>query len=236
MQRPFKMPTTNPPPREHVIALFVALAVLRQGHFVYVAGDHAGDYFQKNLILSNPYAAAGVAFHMAAKVVGLYPKGAILIAPASGGIGLVQLVADAATRMNEDGHYWVLYADKDVDTKERFIVNRNAHLLDLELPLVGIEDVVTTGGSIAAVQEAVGRYNCRLFDSIQCICDRGVDMSRLKSVMRESGNLGSFIQLNTPRYKADECPLCAQGMEIDITLGHGKDFVKKHGQPPYPRA
>ncbi len=224
MERPFEMPITVPPPREAILALLDDLRVLREnGHFVYVSGVHADNYFQKNLALANAFAAAGIAFHIARSIVDQFP-GAVLLAPASGGIGLVQLVADAATRMWPDGRYVALYAEKVTDGG--FEMKRNADLLDLNLPLIGIEDVVTTGKSIRDVETAATRHNGRRFDAVRCICDRGVDVTTFTT-----SNFWAFLELLRPVYQPDTCPMCAEGKRIDTDLGHGKDYVAKHGQP-----
>lgn len=231
MKRHFRMPTFGPPRRKAVLELLDELGVLKQNdHLVYAAGDHGSDYFQKDLILTNPYATSSIGFHIAQSLVRAFPN-AILIGPASAGIGLVQIVCDAAARLNPDGDYRALYAEKDgvdVNESDRFSVKRNTKLLDLDLPLIGIEDVLTTGKSIRSVNEAVTRYNGRRFETVRCICNRGVTAMQLDVV-----DLDAFLTLDLPKYAAKDCPLCKSGVPINMELGHGKKFVELHGQPSY---
>ena len=231
---PFPMPTTEPPPREAVLARLEWLSVLRgNDHLVYASRLHGHDYFEKNRALADPYAAAGIAFHLAASCIERYPAGALLVGPASAGIGEAQLVADAATRLNPHGDYRAMYADKegkDAESFDIFVVKRNAGMFALDLPIIVTEDVLTTGGSVRRVMKAITLLGHRI-KAVLAICNRGVSAQDLGV-----DDLSSFLTLNLPKYEAKDCPLCfVEGKPINVELGHGAEFVKLHGQPPYVR-
>ena len=159
-----------------------------------------------------------------------FPDGALIVGPASAGIGLSQLVTDAAARLRPQGDYRAMYGDKAPSVG--FTVERNVNFFKLPLPIVVTEDVLTTGGSVRSLVSAISRAAGRTPKAVYAICNRGVTAADLD--IGDDGILGSFLYMNLPKYDEAECPLCVAGKPINMELGHGREFMaERGGQPPF---
>ena len=80
---------------------------------------------------------------------------------------------------------------------------RRGFALEAGERVVVVEDAITTGGSTREVMDAVGRERANVV-AVGCLIDRsgGVDLGVPHR---------SLIRLEVPTWKAEACPLCAQG-------------------------
>jgi orotate phosphoribosyltransferase len=73
--------------------------------------------------------------------------------------------------------------------------------------IVVAEDVMTTGGSVAEVIEALESAGAEIA-GVACLIDRG-GSSRF-----EGRRVASLLEVDLPTFPADDCPLCRQGLPL----------------------
>lgn len=90
-----------------------------------------------------------------------------------------------------------------------------------------VEDVLTTGVSASqSVKET--RNSGGIVVGLGVLCNRGgVTAEKVGNIPE----LFALTNITLDAYNEDKCPLCVQGVPINVEVGHGRDFVAKHGQP-----
>lgn len=84
------------------------------------------------------------------------------------------------------------------------------------------EDVLTTGGSALRTAEAVKRAGGEVVMAA-AVCNRG-------GVTAEAVGapfLDALLNVSLEKYPEDKCPLCEQGVPVNISVGHGAAFLAK---------
>ena len=224
------MPVAAPPDRDLVMrALDQAQALVRKSHFVYAAGDHGPDYFNKDAIV-DAWLVAAIAFHMAAQI----PRtgDVVIVGAAVGAIRWAQAVGDAVARMSSEPNRRIIamYADKVHDGEESPFVFKRGYGARLRAGgrRYGVEDVFNSGGSAGRLVQAMQAEGVEV-EGLLGICNRG----RVTKEQLGVNRLWSFIDFDLPKYlvsKGEPCPLCEQGVPVNVELGHGADWVKRNGQ------
>lgn len=200
-----------------VLELLQKVGAFRAGHFVFVSGLHADTYVNKNAMYPYVREMSELCKDIAERFVG-QGIGAV-IGPATGGIILSQWVAYHLTQF--EGHeVYSVYADKDGDG---FVIKRGYDEVIRGKKVLVVEDLVTTGGSLRKVVEAVRAKGVEVAAAV-AVCNRG-------QVTKEMvGNPPEFISLLTvhlEQWPADTCDLCRRGTPINTDVGHGKEFLEK---------
>jgi orotate phosphoribosyltransferase len=182
------------------------------GHFVLKSGRHADTYFNKDRIFSWP----GLVIKVATALYKLAQANGgadcpVVCGPAVGGAILAQYVANGLSRKG-----WpvrAVFADK-VGTG--FKLARGYDLIVSGLDVLLVEDVLTTGGSVRAVAQAVTWAGGRVKGVVAIINRGGVTSEELGVPL-----LGTLVDVNVSTWSAEECPLCKNGQQIDTGVGHG---------------
>jgi orotate phosphoribosyltransferase len=133
----------SPMPDDEILSAFVRAGAVQHGHFVLTSGKHSDTYIQCARVLEDP----DLTTNLAREAVSRLPADAdidIVAAPAVGGIVIGFAVAqDLGVRF--------IFTERVEDAmafRRGFEVPRGARVLV-------VEDVVTTGGSVAEVVELV---------------------------------------------------------------------------------
>ncbi|MBI2343801.1 MAG: phosphoribosyltransferase [Deltaproteobacteria bacterium] len=225
--------------------LMTSGALLRDGHFLYASGRHGNAYFNKDALYTDPVlmkqlgeamalpfigtaieAVAGptvggvilaqwVAYHLQEKtgrrIVACFAEerptigGAHVPCGSASGYSLVHplrgcpdsVVATAA------------------GTKERFFGRGYDRLIASRRVLV-VEDVLTTGGSVRQVVDAVRRVG-GIPVGVSALCNRGGVTIESLAVP----TLHALLSLILESWPAQDCPLCRRGIPINTSLGKG---------------
>ena len=196
-------------------------AVITNDHIVYTSGQHGSTYVNKDAVypyrekrrvlgwdLVHPFEDAGVT---------------VIVGPAIGG---AILAAAAADRLGDLKRSPVLsvFAEKQAD--ETFSIKRGYDKLVRGQIVLVVEDVLTTGASARGVVEAVRACGGTVI-GVSAICNRGrVTAAMLGDVRR----LVSLVELHMESWPEEECPLCQQGVPINIELGKGREFLARKAQ------
>jgi orotate phosphoribosyltransferase len=178
-----------------VDALLRSTGAVLEGHFKLASGRHSGVYIEKFRIMEDPPATAALCAMIAEH---FRDSGATLvIGPAMGG---VILAYETAKHMGLHG----IFAEKDGDGGLMF--DRGFEVLPGQ-PVLVVDDVLTTGGSVKKVLgliEAAGATVVGvgfLIDRTNGGVDFGVPFYACHAMEIES-------------YPPDNCPLCAQGLDL----------------------
>ena len=174
-------------------------AVLR-GHFQYASGRHGEIYVEKFRILRWPDITGELCGEIAAHFRG-QPN--LVAGPTTGGIllsyetarhlGLRSIIAER----KDEGEGREFKRGFEIGAGDRVLV---------------VDDVLTTGGSIRDVIDAVRRRGADVIGAA-VLFDRGLWRANLDMP------LFAVERLSAPSYAAEDCPLCAERVPLDNPKG-----------------
>jgi len=185
---------------------FEAAGAFLRGHFVYTSGRHGADYFEKFRILEDPKATSALAAMIAKEFRRLTPE--LVAGPTTGGIILAyevarQLGVNAVYVERGESGGRVLRRGFEIPPGTRVLV---------------VDDVVTTGGSVAETEACVT-------DGGGVVIGIGVLADRTAG--RAATNVPFFacLTVDFPSYPPDACPHCAAGIPLAAPRGSGKKVL-----------
>jgi orotate phosphoribosyltransferase len=204
--------------RDRILAILTnRQAVITNTHVVYTSGKHGSAYVNKDAIY--PYTAdvSFLCYDIADEFTRLslldsVPLPDVVIAPAIGGVILSQWTASHIKAL-------ALYAEKDGD---KFIIKRGYDKLIKGKKVLVVEDVITTGGSVKKVVEAVRTCGGEVI-GVGALCNRGGITAKDLDVPR----LVSLLEVTLDAYDEADCPLCKTGVPINTDVGKGREFLAR---------
>lgn len=183
------------PPNTDVDALLRSTGAILEGHFRLASGRHSGVYIEKFRIMEDPPATSALCAMIAAH---FRNSGATLVVgPAMGG---VILAYETARHMG----LHAIFAEKD--GRDGLLFDRGFSVAPGQ-PVLVVDDVLTTGGSVKKVLALLEQAGAQvvgvgfLIDRTGGGIDFGVPFYACHAMQIES-------------YAPDDCPLCAQGLEL----------------------
>jgi orotate phosphoribosyltransferase len=196
------MPDRNLGPYDAHRAFDSAGAFLR-GHFVYTSGRHGADYLEKFRILEDPKATTELAGMIARQFMSQRPE--LVAGPTTGGIILAyevarQLGVNAVYVERGESGGRVLRRGFEISPGTRVLV---------------VDDVVTTGGSLAETHACVTNAG-GIVIGIGVLADR--------TAGRAATDVPFFacLTVDFPSYSPDACPQCAAGIPVASPRGSSK--------------
>lgn len=190
-------------------------AILTNDHFVYTSGRHGATYINKDAIYPHTQAVQSLCAAMARPFVNVGIQ--TVAGPTMGGIILAQWVAYFLSEAC--GRFVAACFAEEVDTpqgKGRYFGRGYEQYIRDQRVLV-VEDIVTTGGSVRQVVEAV-RGLGGVPVAVRALCNRGgVGHDAVGGVP-----LTSLCEVPAESWPASDCPLCQRGIPINKTVGKGK--------------
>jgi orotate phosphoribosyltransferase len=191
-------------------------ALIAGSHFVLTSGKHSSVYFNKDALYLHTHLTSQVCEEFAEKVKELEID--TVVGPALGGIILSQWTAHHLSRLKRK-EVLAVYSEKtpqDGQTftrgYEKFVSGRN---------VLVVEDLTSTGGSAKKVVEAIRNAGGR----VAGVC---VMVNRNPDEVTEAFFGAPFFPLDTfqvEAYEEADCPMCREGVPVNITVGHGKKFL-----------
>lgn len=204
--------------KDDVMALLAdAGALVTNSHIVYTSGRHGSAYINKDALYVHTEATSKVCEMMARS----YDADAVdvVAGPTIGGVVLSQWVAYHLTKQRKSGETLAVYAEEEGAEKNRlFKRGYDNHIRGKNVVIV--EDVVTTGGSVAKVVEAVKALGGNILGA-SILCNRGgVGPEAMGGV-----KLNALTNVTLDSYAEEECPLCKDGVPINTAVGKGKAYL-----------
>jgi orotate phosphoribosyltransferase len=180
--------------RSEMLDLFRECNALLDGHFRLSSGLHSNRYIQCALVLQHAWYAERLAQALAAQWSDTPVD--LVVGPALGGIVIGHEVARC---LGVRG----IFAERD---QGRMSLRRGFAVEQGERALI-VENVITTGGSVAEVAELLEAEGARPA-GIGTIVDRSGGAAELPVPYR------ALLELEVATYAPDACPLCAQGAPL----------------------
>jgi orotate phosphoribosyltransferase len=210
-------------------------AVLTNSHFVYTSGKHGSAYVNKDRVYPHTAVVSRLCREIASQFMG---KGVqVVIAPAIGGVILSTWAARHLSDLTEREVLGV-YAEKETmaindpdpilgrklfTETGNFVIKREYDKIVAGRNVLVVEDLLTTGGSVKKVIEAVRAIGGNMV-GLAVLCNRGGITSQ------DVGGVPELFALTDVKLDAwDEanCPLCAQDLPINTSVGKGKEFLAR---------
>lgn len=193
-------------------------AVITHDHFVYTSGKHGSVYVNKDALYPHTKETSQVGRMFAEKFKGVAIE--VVAAPALGGIILSQWTAHHLSKLK---HKEVLgvYTEKTPEKGQVFTQGYDASIRGKNVLV--IEDLTTTGGSVKKVVESVRAAGGKVV-AVCVMVNRNPKGVTTKTIGAPFFSLGI---LKADAYDEADCPLCARGVPVNTSVGHGKQFYEK---------
>lgn len=229
-----------------VLQLLGALgAVITNSHIVYTSGKHGSAYINKDALYPHTRETSQLCVELAEWFEPARVE--VIIAPAIGGVILSQWTAYHLTKMTGlevlgvyaekamrlgSPLWYICFGLRFLTTlipqwgrapEEYFTIKRGYDKL-LRGKRVGIvEDLLTTGGSVRKVVEAVRAAGGNVV-SVGVLANRGgVTHEDLGDVPK----LHALVNITMDAWDESDCLLCAQGVPVNTDVGHGRQFLAR---------
>ncbi|MEI6638302.1 MAG: orotate phosphoribosyltransferase [Chlorobium sp.] len=178
-----------------MLDVFKSTGALLDGHFKLTSGRHSNAYFQCAKVLQHPEHLSEVCSRIAGHFAG---KGIeTVISPAIGGIVV-------GTEVGRQLGVTTIFAER----KDGAMTIRRGFSLEPGERVLVIEDVITTGGSVAEVVALINAAGASLV-GVGSVVDRSNGGVKL------ADDQFSVLSMEVISYAPEECPLCKEGVPID---------------------
>jgi orotate phosphoribosyltransferase len=185
---------------------FDAAGAFLRGHFVYTSGRHGADYLEKFRILEDPMATTELAGMIAQRFSPLRPE--LVAGPTTGGIILAY---EVARQLGVNAVYVERGESGGRVLRRGFEIAPGARVLV-------VDDVVTTGGSVAETQACITNAGGAVI---------GIGVLADRTAGRAASDVPFFacLTVDFPSYMPEACPLCAAGIPVAAPRGSGKKVL-----------
>lgn len=200
-------------------------AVITDSHIVYTSGKHGTAYVNKDAV----YPHTGLVRRITADMADAFRGDGVEVVagPEKGGIILSQWVTDLLEFNNRaregQGEVLAVYAEKEGDI---FVFRRGYEKLVPGKRVLIVEDVLTTGGSVLKVVNAVRALGGEVV-GVAALCNRGgITSTDIGGVPK----LFSCADVKLDAWDEGDCPMCAQGIPINTNVGKGREFLARQAK------
>jgi len=183
--------------------LLRAAGAIKQGHFLLTSGLHSNLYLEKFQVLQYPrytdLLCGAIAAHFKDEQV------SVVAGPTMGGVLLAYATARAL-----GGNVRGIFAERasgDELAKMGERVFRRGFVINPGERVLIVDDILTTGLSLRETLAAVERLDGQ-------IVGIGVMVDRSQGRANFGYPLHALAQLDIPTWRADECPLCHDGVPL----------------------
>lgn len=181
--------------REELLSLLKERNAIIEGHFRLTSGLHSCTYLQMALLLQDPI----IGQRMGSLIGERFSKDEVnvVVGPALGGIIIGYMVGLALRRES-------IFTERGADGTMQ--LRRGFHLEEGSRVLI-VEDVITTGGSVKEVMDVIEKRGGEVI-GIASIVDRSTEVLPIP--------ITSLLRLMIHNYREEECPLCKEGIPLDV--------------------
>ena len=193
-------------------------SITENSHFVGTSGRHFATYLNKDSLYPHTKETSQMAELFAKKYKDKNID--VVIGPALGGIILSTWVAHHLSELTGK-EILGIYTEKDEEKNQVFTRGYDKYVKGKNILVV--EDFTTTGGSVKKTVNSVKNAGGNIV-SVCVMVNR--DPLRVTTEFM-SAPFDALAVYEVPSYAADECPLCKEGVPVNITVGHGKKFLEE---------
>lgn len=191
-------------------------AIITESHIVYTSGRHGSSYVNKDALYPHISETSYICSRIAAEFAGESVE--VVAGPTIGGVILAQWVAHHLENLT--GHeVLAVYAEEEGEERRRVFRRGYGQRLTGRRVLV-VEDVLTTGGSVLKVVQAV-REQQGVVVGVGALCNRGGLTAETLGVPR----FAPLVEVPLESWEEAECPLCQQGIPINTAVGKGAAYL-----------
>lgn len=191
-------------------------AILDNDHFVYSSGKHGSTYINKNDLFAYPEAMEQLGSMLAERLAEVSIE--TVAVPAMCGILPGNRVAYGLSK-HHGRQIFSVFAERDQD--KNFTFKRGYEKFVYGKSVLVVDDIMTSGSTLKKFLHLVKETG-------GTVLSIGVIVNRNASVI-SSDYFGvpivSLLDMDIPAYEAKDCQLCREGVPVNTTYGHGKDFV-----------
>ncbi len=202
---------------KEVFAILEAVgALLANGHFLYTSGRHGNAYVNKDAVYPHTARVRELCEAMAEPFVNAQID--TVAGPTIGGVILSQWVAHFLSGLTGK-EVTACFAEErttPAGERERYFGRGYEQMIRGKRVLL-VEDILTTGGSIQRVVEAVKQIGGTPV-AVMALCNRGGVTAEAVGVSQ----LTALCALDLQSWEPANCPLCQQGIPINGNVGKGK--------------
>ncbi|MBI4028832.1 MAG: phosphoribosyltransferase [Candidatus Blackburnbacteria bacterium] len=210
-------------PEEAVLSILrQAGAVLTEDHFVYTSGKHGSAYVNKDAV----YPDVGITDVLCNAIAHHFRDADVqtVVGPEHGGI-VLQFATTLNLREQTNRNISGVYAENApyaYVTQKNFVFKRGFDRFVKGKRVLIVDDVLTTGSSIGAVVNAVRGTGGEVV-GVGVLCNRGGITVEQLGVPE----LFALCNVSLESWPEEDCPLCAQGVPVNTTIGKGRAFLAR---------
>lgn len=182
---------------EGILSLFKECDALLQGHFKLTSGKHSEWYFEKIRLIEKPEALEKIVGLLAERIRNEVGDFDYVVSPAYGAIAIGFL---AALKLGRKFAFTQRVEEKMAFRPGWSGIEKSRAVI--------VEDILTTGGSILEVAEALKQREVSV-EGIYVLVDRTAGAVRI-----EDKPVSSLLALKVEAYEPDACPLCTAGIAL----------------------
>lgn len=196
---------------------------------MYVNGDHGAGWIDKDVIFPETRHPDALGKMLAAAVADV--RAEIICGPATGGLIVSQWTAHhlgLPSVFSEHDPAWTRPADAPPGTPMRgpFVLRRGYDASVRGRRVLVVDDIVNTGHSVRQTADAI-RASGGDPVATACFVTRG---------NADTSDVGTdtflyLLEERIPSWAAATCQLCRDGVPVNTTYAHGKEWVAAHGHP-----
>ncbi|XOB42496.1 MAG: phosphoribosyltransferase family protein [Candidatus Nealsonbacteria bacterium] len=205
---------------EEIIRIFEETRAILKGHFIYTSGKHGEVYVNKDSLYMFPLKVKllceRIAEHFKDKNI------EIVAGPAIGGVVLTQWTAFTLTQFSGKDILAIYSEDGPNNTK---IFKRGYDKCVKGKGILVVEDITTTGGSVQKTVDAVNALDGTAV-GVGFLWNRGAITSQDLGVPE----VFSLVNITFEVFDEEECPLCAQKVQINTDVGKGQQYLAQKAQ------
>ncbi len=195
-------------------------AVITESHIVYTSGRHGTAYINKDAVY--PYTRHTSRLCRAIAERFANDDVEAVIAPAIGGVVLSQWTAYHLTEINGREAFSV-FAEKS-ENRDTFVIKRGYGKLIAGKNVLVVEDVLTTGSSVAKVIEATRIIGGNVI-GLGALCNRGGITAQ---DVGDIPKLISLVNVELDAWDEMDCPLCKRNIPVNTEVGMGREFLARN--------
>jgi len=227
-----------------------AKAIITGSHVVYTSGKHGDAYVNKDAVYPHTDKVSKLCSFIAEDFED-YEIDAV-VGPVIGGVSLSQwtahhlsrlqgkeVLAISADKIEKPSGATILQSLREIFTEEEiaplveklkdvpaevsFTIKRGQDKLIAGKKVLGVEDVLTTGGSVKKVVEALKQLDCEIV-GVGALCNRG---NITPEQIGDVPVLKALVNVTLDAFDEADCPYCKNNVPINTSVGKGADFLKK---------